>query len=432
MVAKRSTPEDANPTDTEAITVAVPPPGRRFRLPQPLSAFAYRDYRLLWIGTFTTQTGQWVQVVAIGWLMLELAPVDSGFYLGLAGFLRSVPQLFFSLPAGILADRVDRRRLLVVSQGTAAGLTLFLTILIASGQVQVWQVLLLTFLIGSAMAMVFPVRQTLVPSTVPKRDLASAVALNSTNNNVTRTLGPALAGVMIAAAGVPLCFLAQSIGLMVSFVTSIMLRVPPRVLTRVRTSPLGDLREAFAYIRRTPTVSGLLLAAAVPTALGMPYLSLLPLFARDLAIGATGLGLLMTVVGIGSIAGSVLLTGIGTGRRVGWIMLGSAAGFGISLLGLAASTSVTTAMVSLLFTGGLSAVYQAANNTLLQTTVPDALRGRVLSFYILTWGLMPLGTLPLGWLSDQISAAFAVGLSGTLVIVFSLILMVRVPALRKI
>ncbi len=432
MVVRPITPEEANPTANDETVAGLPPQRPRFRLPKPLSAFAYRDYQLLWLGTFTTQTGQWVQVVAIGWLMLELAPVDSGFYLGLAGFLRSVPQLFLSLPAGILADRVDRRRLLVISQGVAAGLTLFLTALVASGQIQVWQLLLLTFLIGSAMAMVFPVRQTLVPSTVPKRDLASAVTLNSTNNNVTRTLGPALAGVMIAAAGVPICFLAQSIGLIVSFVTTVMLRIPPRDLTRARTSPMGDLREAFTYIRRTPTVSGLLLAAAVPTVLGMPYLSLLPLFARDLDIGATGLGLLMTVVGIGSVAGSVLLTAAGTGRRVGWIMLGAAAGFGVSLLCLAASNSVTTAMISLLFTGGLSATYQAANNTLLQTTVPDALRGRVLSFYILTWGLMPLGTLPLGWLSDHMSAAFSVGLSGTLVIFFSLLLMVRVPALRTI
>ena len=432
MVVKPSMPDNVIPTSNDGTAVEVPLQRRRFRLPKPLSALAYRDYQLLWLGTFTTQTGQWVQVVAIGWLMLELAPIDSGFYLGLAGFLRSVPQLFFSLPAGIMADRVDRRRLLIISQGIAAGLTLFLTVLVASGQIQVWQLLLLTFLIGSAMAMVFPVRQTLVSSTVPKRELASAVALNSTNNNVTRTLGPALAGVMIAAVGVPICFLAQSVGLFVSFVTTIMMRIPPRVLTRARSSPMGDLREAFAYIRRTPTVSGLLLAAAVPTVLGMPYLSLLPLFARDLEIGATGLGLLMTVVGVGSIAGSVLLTAMGTTRRIGWIMLATAAGFGISLLCLAASNSVATAMVSLIFTGGFSAIYQAANNTLLQSTVPDALRGRVLSFYILTWGLMPLGTLPLGWLSDQMSAAFSVGLSGTLVILFSLILIFRAPALRKI
>ena len=432
MVAKPSPPDNQIPASNDDIAIDVPVQRRRFRLPNSLSALAYRDYQLLWVGTFTTQTGQWVQVVAIGWLMLELAPVDSGFYLGLAGFLRSVPQLFFSLPAGIMADRVDRRRLLVISQGTAAGLTLLLTILVASGSIQVWQLLLLTFLIGSAMAMVFPVRQTLVPSTVPRRDLASAVTLNSTNNNVTRTLGPALAGVMIAAVGVPLCFLAQSIGLFISLVTSAMLRIPGRDLARARSSPMGDLREAFAYIRRTPTVSGLLLAAAVPTVLGMPYLSLLPLFARDLDIGATGLGFLMTVVGAGSIAGSIILTAAGTTRRIGWIMLGAAAGFGISLLCLALSNSVTTAMISLVFTGGFSAVYQAANNTLLQTTVPDALRGRVLSFYILTWGMMPLGTLPLGWLSDHMGAAFSVGLSGTLVILFSLILIVRAPALRKI
>src|SRR5438552_1699535 len=134
-----------------------------------------------------------MQQVAIGWLILDMT--GSGFYLGLAGFLRSIPQLFLSVPGGILADRSDRRRLLGTFQGLAAGLTCLMALLIASGQVQVWQLLLLTFLIGCAMAMVFPVRQTLVSNTVPLRDLASAVALNSAGNNLTRTAGPALAGV---------------------------------------------------------------------------------------------------------------------------------------------------------------------------------------------------------------------------------------------
>lgn len=401
-----------------------------FRWPAGLAALAHRDYRLLWGGTFLTQTGQWMQYVAIGWLILDMT--GSGFYLGLAGFLRSVPQLFFSIPGGLLADRVDRRRLLSTFQGVAAALTLVLALLIVTGRQTVWQVLILTFLIGCAMAMVFPVRQTLVPNAVPREDLANAVALNSAGNNLTRTAGPALAGGLIAIVGVPICFFLQSIGLALSFWTSIAMHVPPREATAVRSSARADLLEGWAYIRSTPPVWGLLLSAMVPTVLGMPYMALLPLFARDLDIGAEGLGILMTVMGCGSISGSIVFGALGDFRRKGPAMLASAAMFGLALLGLAASPGLAMALASLFTAGFTSAFYQATNNTLLQTIVPDALRGRVMSAYILTWGMMPLGTLPLGWLADSTGAAFAVALAGALVVLFSIAVTWRLPQMRTL
>lgn len=401
-----------------------------FRWPAALAALRHRDYQLLWIGTSLTQTGQWMQYVAVGWLILDMT--GSGFYLGLAGFLRSVPQLFFSIPGGLLADRTDRRKLLGSFQGIAAALTLLLALLIVAGHVQVWHVLLLTFLIGCAMAMVFPVRQTLVPNVVPREDLANAVALNSAGNNVTRTTGPALAGALIALVGVPICFFLQSIGLVLSFWTSIAMRVPPREGGAARTTAMGDLLEGWAYIRSTPSVCGLLLSAMVPTVLGMPYMALLPLFARDLDIGASGLGLLMTVMGFGSITGSVVFGALGDFRRKGPAMLASAGLFGIALLALAASGTLHLALASLFAAGFTSAFYQATNNTLLQTIVPDPLRGRVMSAYILTWGMMPLGTLPLGWLADSTGAPIAVALAGSLVVLFSLAASWRLPQMRSL
>jgi MFS family permease len=399
------------------------------RWPTALAALAHRDYQLLFTGTFFTQSGQWMQYVAVGWLILDMT--GSGFYLGLAGFLRSVPQLFFSIPGGLLADRVDRRKLMSTFQGIAAALTFVLALLIASGQVQVWQVLLLTFLIGCAMAMVFPVRQTLVPNAVPREALANAVALNSANNNVTRTAGPALAGALIALVGVPICFFIQAFGLLLAFWTSVAMRVPARADVR-QNSALGDLAEGWRYIRSTPPVWGLLLSAMVPTVLGMPYMALLPLFARDLEIGASGLGLLMTIMGLGSISGSIFVGYLGDFRGKGPAMLASAGLFGISLLALAVSGHLYAALASLFAAGFTSAFYQATNNTLLQTSVPDQLRGRVISAYILTWGMMPLGTLPLGWLADSTGAPFAVALAGSLVVLFSLAVTWRLPQMRAL
>jgi MFS family permease len=395
-----------------------------------LSAFAHRDYRLLLIGSAATQTGNWMQQVALGWLVLDLT--GSGFYLGLAGFLRSVPQLFFSIPGGILADRTDRTRLLAASQGAAALLSFVLALLVWSGRIEVWQVLLLTFLIGSAMALLFPVRQTLVSTAVPRCDLANAVGLNSANNNLTRTLGPALAGILVTSVGVAACFFLQAAGLVFALWTSLAMRLPSQERVARPGSPLGDVAEAWAYVCATPAVAGLLLSALVPTALGMPYMALLPMFARDLGIGAGGLGILMTVLGVGSIAGSIVFSAAGDFRGKGRVMLLSAGVFGLALLGLAGSATLPLTLASLFGAGFASALYQAANNTLLQSIVPDALRGRVLSAYILTWGVMPLGTLPLGWLADQAGAPAAVGLAGALVVLFSVAVALRLPAVRAL
>jgi MFS family permease len=398
--------------------------------PRALAAFAHRNYQLLFLGTAATQTGNWMQQVALGWLVLDLT--GSGLYLGLAGFLRSIPQLLFSIPGGVLADRVDRARLLSLCQGTAAALTLLLAVLIWRGDVQVWQVLLLTFLSGSAFALLFPVRQTLVSTSVPREDLANAVGLNSANNNVTRTLGPAMAGILVTTVGTATCFFLQSAGLLFALWTSVAMRVPPIERGEARSSAFADLAEGWAYIRSTPAVAGLLLSALVPTALGMPYMALLPMFARDLEIGAGGLGILMTVLGCGSITGSVAFSAAGGFEGKGKAMLLAAGAFGVALLALAASGTLVLALASLFAAGFTSAFYQATNNTLLQTIVPDALRGRVLSAYILTWGVMPIGTLPLGWLADHWGAPAAVGLSGTLVVLFSIFVSFRQPAVRAL
>jgi MFS family permease len=403
---------------------------RPLRWPASLSAMAHRDYRLLWSGSSVSHTGHWMQQVAIGWLVFDMT--GSGAYLGLASFLRAIPQLFLSIPGGIMADRVDRRKLLGTCQGITAALTLVLALLIQSGQAQIWSVLTLTFLLGCTMALTFPVRQTLVSNTVPREDMANAIGLNSAGNNLTRTLGPALAGALISTVGVAICFFLQAAGLIFAFWTSLAMRLPPREGAVARGSPLNDLAEGWRYVRATPAVWGLLLSAAVPTALGMPYMALLPMFARDYEIGAGGLGALMTVLGCGSIAGSIGFAAAGDFPRKGPIMLLSGGAFGLTLLALAASGSLPLALVSLFAAGCASSIYQATNNTLLQTLVPDGLRGRVIAAYNLTWGLVPLGTLPLGWLADFTGAPLAVAVAGSLCTLFSVAAALRLPQLRAL
>lgn len=400
------------------------------RWPDALASLRHRNYRLLWSGTALTQTGQWAQQVATGWLVLDMT--GSGFYLGLAGFLRSIPQLFLSIPGGVLADRMDRGRLLAYGQGVSAIFTLLLAVLIWSGQVELWHVLVLTFVIGSAMSLIFPVRQTLVPNAVDREDLQNAVALNSAGLNLTRTAGPALAGVLIVSVGISICFFLQAIGLLLSYWTTIAMRLPPREREATLASPRADLAEGWRYITTTPAVAGLLLTALIPTTLGMPYMALLPMFARELEIGAGGLGLLMTVMGVGSILGSVAFTAAGNFARKGQMMLTCSGLFGIALLLLAVSGNLAFALASLLAAGLSSAIYQATNQTLLQSIVPDGLRGRVISAYNLTWGMMPLGTLPLGWLADHTGAPFAVGVAGALVVLFSGYAALRLPAMRAL
>lgn len=341
-------------------------------------------------------------------------------------------MLFLSLPGGILADRVHRGRLLGIAQGFAAFFALALAILIASGSIQVWHVLALSVFSGSAMALVFPVRQALVPAVVTRRALPNAIALNSAGNNVTRMVGPSVAGILISLVGVAACFFVQTIGLFLALWTSLTIRLPERAQPKAQTSALADLAEAYRYIRGDRAMFGLILAAAVPTVFGMPYISFMPAVARDLGIGATGLGLLLTSVGVGSVLGSTGFALAGDFRRKGLVQLACVAAFGASLVAFSLTRWLPASLMLLAMAGVSSSVYMATNNTLLQTRSPDALRGRIMSVYMLTWGLMPLGTLPLGILAEGFGSAAAVCLGGALCFVFAIVVAYLQPEVRRL
>ena len=397
-----------------------------------LASFAERDYRLLWSGTVITQMGQWMQQVAIGWLILELT--NSPAYLGLVGFARGLPMLFLALPAGVLADRVDRRKLLMFFQAAGALVAVVLAALVLFDWVRPWHVIVLSILGGAVMAFIAPTRQALVPGVVPRELMANAIAMNSAGQNATRIVGPSLAGVLISAVGTAICFVAQALGFIWALIMSFQLRIPPAVQPRARASVRENIADGLNYIRDSTTLSGLMIMAAVPILIAQPYMQMMPVFARDvLDSGSSGLGLLMAANGAGALVGVLLYSAYGHRiRRQGQFQVATAAGFGLVLALFAVSPWFSLSLVLVALTGGVSSVYMAANNTIIQLTVDDAYRGRVMSVYMMTWGMMPFGTLPMGILSDIFGAPAAVAGQAVFSSLVVLLVAYRLPRLRAL
>ena len=398
------------------------------------ASFQHRNYRLLWTGTVVTQNGQWMQQIALGWLILELT--DSPAFLGFVGFARGLPMLFLALPAGVLADRISRRLILMSAQGAAAAVALLLTVLVFTDLIRPWHVIVISILGGSAMAFVAPTRQALVPSVVPRDAVANAVALNSAGQNATRIVGPSTAGLLIAWLGTAICFLVQSVGFIWALVMSYRLELPEpaEVTQRARASVASNILDGFSYIRSLPVLAGLMIMAAVPTVLAMPYLQMLPVFARDvLEIGSTGLGMLMAASGAGALAGALLFAAYGQRiRRQGRFMVIMASLFGVWLALFAFSPWWQLSLVLVALTSGCSAVYMAQNNTVIQLMVADEYRGRVMSVYLMTFGLMPFGTLPMGALTEALGAPTAVAIHGILSTLVIILVALKLPALRNL
>jgi len=370
--------------------------------------------------------------VAIGWLILELT--NSPAYLGLVGFARGLPMLFLALPAGVLADRVDRRKLLMFFQAAGALVAVVLAALVLFDWVRPWHVIVLSILGGAVMAFIAPTRQALVPGVVPRELMANAIAMNSAGQNATRIVGPSLAGVLISAVGTAICFVAQALGFIWALIMSFQLRIPPAVQPRARASVRENIADGLNYIRDSTTLSGLMIMAAVPILIAQPYMQMMPVFARDvLDSGSSGLGLLMAANGAGALVGVLLYSAYGHRiRRQGQFQVATAAGFGLVLALFAVSPWFSLSLVLVALTGGVSSVYMAANNTIIQLTVDDAYRGRVMSVYMMTWGMMPFGTLPMGILSDIFGAPAAVAGQAVFSSLVVLLVAYRLPRLRAL
>ena len=429
------------PTPTPA-PPAAPPPGpaapaapqesafQRWRA-STFSSLASPGFRLLFQGSYATQIGMWMQQVAFGWLVLELT--DSPFYLGLAGFFRALPMLLISPFGGVLADRLERRKLLILSQAAMGGVAAVLAFMVAAHIVHPWQLLVSSFLSGTAMSMNMPARQALVSQLVTRPQLASAIALNSMSMNSSRILGPALAGILIGMIGIAGCMFLQAGAYVWSIVNVFQIKVPPQDRRARDASMMHNLLEGFRFCYEEKTVFAMLSLAAMTSIFGQPYMQFLPAFARDvLALGPSGLGLMMTAVGVGALIGSIAIASFGAVRERGTILLVAAAIFGLSLCLLALTKSTALSLLLLAGGGFANALLMSLNQTVLQQTVPVHLRGRVMSVYMLTWDLMPLGTLPIGMVAQSHGTPAALFLGGIVCYVGALWVFFFRPSFRTI
>ena len=381
---------------------------------QPLfPALRHRNFSLFYIGFVISLVGVWMQRVAQSWLVLELT--DSAFWVGLIDALGSLPVLLFTLYAGVLADRVPRRPMVMITQAGAMIAALALATLTLTGVVQLWHIVVLAALLGTANAFDIPARHALMVDMVGKEDLTNAVALNSSAFNGTRIVGPAIAGVLIAAVGVGLCFLLNGL----SYLAVIAALAAVRVSTGSRLGRPTDsvwhrLHDGFRHVATDRRTRLLILNVAAISVFGLPALVLLPVVARDvLGRGAQEYGWLMSAMGVGALAGALAIALLGhrlpRGRILGW----SATVFGstVTLFGLSRSLTLSLALLSVL--GAAMIVTTAFTNTLVQTLAPDELRGRVVAFYAWAFvGLSPFGAVQAGAMAEWIGAGAAIALGG--------------------
>lgn len=398
-------------------TVHEEPSGGWRQIPT-LASLRYRNYRLLWIGTLISHSGDWMDQIALNWLMLVLT--NSPFYLGLLNLVRGVPILLLTLVGGVLADRMERRKLLVITQSASMALAFILGALVSTGLIQVWQLLIISTLRGITMSFHMPARQTIISDMVPRKDLANAIALNATTMNLTRIIGPTIAGLLIATLGISSPFYLNGISFLAVIYTLYAMQFPPAPATsQAPTAMHQELREVLGYVRRSPMLISLIIIALVPMFLGHPYMTMLTVFARDvLSVGATGLGILTAASSVGAVVGGLAVASAGNSTRKWPIMLISMMGFGVALVLFSMSRWALVSAILLLAVGAMNTAFNSVNNTILQLAAPDHLRGRLVSILFLNRGMVPLGTALAGFLATLIGAPLAVGLmAGTLILV---------------
>ena len=359
-------------------------------------ALSNRNYRLFWTGAFLSNVGTWMQAVAQSWLVLKLT--NSPFWLGLDAFMATAPGFIFTLAGGVFADLIDRRRLMLYTQMTAGFAAFSLATLVATGIVNRWMVLGFSFVVGCCMALASPSYMAMTYDLVGREDLPNAIAMNSTQFQLSRVIGPTFAGLAFRLFGLPGCFYANGISFIAVVVALTMVRPPHRANTpahsvKDRRALWADLIDGFRYVRNRPRVSSLLLLSAVNALFGAPYFSMVPIYARDIfKLQETGLALLMGTAGCGALLGALLIAYLGDFRRKGWFVLGGAIIFGLCIIGFALSSRLVLSLIFLFGIGFSLVVSVSLINTLLQKLVTDQMRGRVMSMFILSF----LGTLPIG------------------------------------
>jgi len=390
----------------------------------------HRDFSIFWAGNFLSNIGTWMQYVALGWVILVIS--NSPFLLGINGFLAQIPSLVFSLPGGAIADRLNRRKLMLITQTSMMLLALLLAVLTSIRQITITEIFAISFLTGIASALNYPAYQALIPDLLPRDDLMNGIALNSAQFNMSRAIGPAAAGLALGTLGAAACFYLNSASFLALIIALLMITIPP-----VQRHPAPRFWEAMLegirYLNEHRMILVLLTVPACLSLLGLPFIVLMPAVARNLiGVGASGLGFLMGGAGLGAVAAALLIAARGTPERRERLILTSAIFFSLALILLAGAHTFWVAFLLLAVMGGTIVGTLTLANITLQMDTPPELRGRIMAmYYMVMTGLMPFGSLQAGAVAQAISTRFALGLGGAVCLAYFLILQLFLDRLRR-
>ena len=410
--------------------VPPPPPSGLRRIG---AALHYRDFRVLWFGAFTSTIGTWMQKVAQNWLVLTITGTSSAFYLGLDSFLGELPILLFTLVGGVIADRHDRRRLLLMSQYIQMSTAFTLAGLVYFDRVRIWHVLTLSVITGLAQAFGGPAHQSLLPSLVDKDDVPNAIAFNSIQFNLARVIGPLLAGAALAAFGMAACFGLNGLSFIAVIIAIVSLRIrhaPPAGPSRLRE----EFHEGLTFVRERPALIGLAVLGFATTFLGNPFLTFLPLFAQNVFHGDVSLYTkLLACASAGAVTGALFVAWRGRFPHMGRAALLMQALYAILILLFAITRVLWLNAVILFFAGVCMVTVASMLSSLVQLNAPNAMRGRVMSLYMVAFrGGMPLGSLVGGWIASRASAPTVLVINGVLMSLVSAWFLLKSHGVREL
>jgi predicted MFS family arabinose efflux permease len=389
-------------------------------LQRVFKAFEYRDFRLMWIGACTSTIGTWMQTVAQQWLVYDLSK-DDPFFLGLDGFLGQIPIVLFSLLGGVMADRSDRRKMLLGSQYVQMTTALTLAVLDFTGVVKVWHVLVLSFIVGSAQSFGGPAYSALIPSLVPKENLPNAIALNSIQFNVGRVIGPALGGITLVGLGAAWCFGLNGISF-IAVIISLYIINAGFIPNKSSESMLTSMKQGIAFIRIQEGMKPLILLSFLMTMLAIPLITFLPVFAKEVLHGTPKtFTALLCCSGIGSICGALIVAGTAKAKNQGRTALLMLIALGVASIAFARSTNVYLSCIMIFFAGAAMITVFASITSLVQAITEDSMRGRVMSVYNVAFrGGMPFGMLIVGRLIPIYTAPVTISVVGGLTVLLGL------------
>lgn len=403
----------------------------RSGLSHMVRALRHRNYKLFFGGQLISLIGTWMQAVAQSWLVYRLT--GSTVLLGSVAFASQIPVFLLAPLGGSVADRHDRHRILIATQTAAMLLAFVLAGLTLAGRVQVWHIFVLASFLGMVNAVDIPTRQAFVVDIVGREDLINAIALNSSMINGARIVGPAVAGVLVASVGEGWCFLVNAISYTAVITGLLLMSMATRVRVPLPGSAMASILEGFRYVKRTGPIRTLLLLLGLVSLMGMPYAVLMPVFADQILHGGPrGLGLLMGASGVGALIGALVLAARRGIHGLSSLIALGAAGFGTSLILFSMSRSFWLSAVLLVPAGFSMMIGMAASNTLIQSLIPDALRGRVMAVYSMMFmGMAPFGSLLAGALAHRIGAPATVTVGGVVCIAGAVLFGWHRPRLKR-